>query len=46
MGSNVVALKAVYVALGGSADDVASISKIDEMILKIAEQIAANAENT
>lgn len=36
MGSNVKALKALYVALGGSADDVASISKIDAMINAIA----------
>lgn len=42
MGSNVVALKGLYVALGGSADDVASISKIDEMISAIATLVGAS----
>ena len=39
MGRNVIALKALYVALGGDADDVASISTIDEMIDAIATLI-------
>lgn len=39
MGRNVIALKALYVALGGEADDVASISTIDEMIDAIATLI-------
>lgn len=39
MGRNVIALKALYVALGGDADDVAGISTIDEMIDAIATLI-------
>ena len=39
MGRNVIALKALYVALGGDAEDVASISTIDEMIDAIATLI-------
>ena len=39
MGRNVIALKALYVALGGEADDIASISTIDEMIDAIATLI-------
>ncbi len=46
MGSNVEALKALYVALGGSADDVANLSRIDQLIAKVAEQVEANAETT
>lgn len=42
MDSTVTALKAVYVALGGSADDVANVSLIPDMINKIAT-VAATA---
>ena len=41
---NLTALKAVYVALGGDADDVADCTLLAEVIEKIAEQIAKNAE--
>lgn len=39
MGANVNGLKAIYVALGGSADDVANISTIDGMLNAIATVI-------
>ena len=41
---NLTALKAVYVALGGDADDVADCTLLSQVIEKIAEQIAKNAE--
>ena len=40
MGANVVALKALYVALGGSADDVANLSLISDVINAIATKVA------
>lgn len=42
--TNVEALKLLYVALGGSAEDVANVSLTSEMIAKIAEQVEANNE--
>lgn len=41
--NTVEALKALYVALGGSADDVAGLTLIPEMINAIATQAAAVA---
>lgn len=48
MNSTVEALKALYVALGGSADDVANITLIPDMINAIATVAAtvATAANT
>ena len=40
--TNVDALKALYVALGGSADDVVNISLISDMISKIATLVTTN----
>ena len=40
MGANVNALKALYVALGGSADDVANMSLIADVINAIATKVA------
>lgn len=53
MGANVTALKALYVALGGDADDVANVNLIADMINAIATLIgttggqlpAVSAEN-
>ena len=39
MGANVTALKALYVALGGDADDVANVNLIADMINAIATLI-------
>lgn len=47
--SNVDALKALYVALGGDADDVAEVDQIAEMIVeisKIATAVPSAAEAT
>lgn len=44
MDRTVDALKALYVALGGTASDVADIVIIPDMINAIATQVAANAE--
>lgn len=46
MDNNVEALKALYVALGGDADDVADISLISEMIKAIATVAAGVAGAT
>lgn len=42
MDNNVDALKALYVALGGEADDVADISLISDMIKAIATVVPAS----
>ena len=44
MDGNVTALKHVFVALGGVADDVADCVLLAEVIEKIAEQIEKNNE--
>ena len=44
MDKTIDALKALYVALGGTASDVADIVIIPDMINAIAEQVAANKE--
>lgn len=44
MDTTVDALKNLYVALGGDADDVENIVIIPDMINAIAAQVAANAE--
>lgn len=46
MDTNVIALKALYVALGGDADDVADISLIADMINAIATIAAGIAGAT
>ncbi len=43
MDNNVDALKALYVALGGDADDVADISLISDMIKAIATVVPASS---
>lgn len=43
MDNNVDALKALYVALGGDADDVADISLISEMIKAIATVVPTSS---
>ena len=40
MGKNVKALKALYVALGGSADDVATVKRTSDAINAIATLVA------
>lgn len=44
MNSTVEALKAIYVALGGSADDVANITLIPDMLNAIATVVASTIE--
>lgn len=46
MDNNVTALKALYVALGGDADDVADVSLISDMINAIATLAAGIAGAT
>ncbi len=43
MDKTIDALKNLYVALGGSADDVADVVIIPDMINAIATQVTANA---
>lgn len=42
---NLTALKKIYVALGGDADDVADMTLLSEVISAIADKITVNAEN-
>lgn len=44
MTTTVEALKDIYTALGGSADDVADLNTIPDVLEEIATQITANAE--
>ncbi len=44
MDNTIDALKNLYVALGGSADDVADVVIIPDMINAIATQVTANKE--
>lgn len=46
MGRNVEALKALYIALGGDADDVADIVTIDAMIFALATLASEGLPNT
>ena len=46
MDTNVIALKALYVALGGDADDVADVSLISDMINAIATLASGIASAT
>ena len=46
MGRNVIALKGLYVALGGNADTVANITTIDGMIDAIATVASAGLPGT
>jgi hypothetical protein len=39
------ALKALYTALGGDADDVEGVTLIPDMILAIAAQVEANSKD-
>lgn len=41
----VEALKTLYEALGGNADDVANVTIIPDVILAIAAQVEANSKN-
>jgi hypothetical protein len=43
MDKTIDALKALYVALGGTAEDVADLVIIPDVINAIAEQVTANA---
>ena len=44
MTTTVEALRTIYTALGGSADDVAALNTIPDVLVSIAGQIEANAE--